>query len=126
MLLRDGRPWLVHGSMGGEIQPQVFAQVVSAVVDAGADVATAVAAPRWAAMMPHQRGPADRTELESRVHDGIPKALAAMGHRVFVGEGWEASMGHAHAIEIVRGEGGSVTSYAAAADPRSEGSAAAW
>ncbi len=49
MFLRDGQPWIVHGSMGGEIQPQVFAQFVSAVVDGGADVATAVAAPRWAA-----------------------------------------------------------------------------
>ncbi len=36
MLLRDGKPWIVHGSMGGEIQPQVFAQVVSAIVDGGA------------------------------------------------------------------------------------------
>ncbi len=61
LLLRDGRPWIVHGSMGGEIQPQVFAQVVSALVDGGADVATAVAAPRWAAMMRAQHGPADLT-----------------------------------------------------------------
>ena len=51
MMLRDGRPWVVHGSMGGEIQPQVFAQVVSAMVDGGVDPATAVAAPRWAAAM---------------------------------------------------------------------------
>ena len=42
MMLRDGRPWVVHGSMGGEIQPQVFAQVVSAMVDGGVDPATAV------------------------------------------------------------------------------------
>ena len=27
MLLRDGKPWIAHGSMGGEIQPQVFAQI---------------------------------------------------------------------------------------------------
>jgi gamma-glutamyltranspeptidase/glutathione hydrolase len=126
MLLRDGRAWIVHGSMGGEIQPQVFAQVVSAVVDAGADVATAVAAPRWAATMRRQRGPADRVELESRAHDGLARGLATRGHDVVVGEAWASSMGHAHAIELVRDAGGSVASFAVAADPRSEGSAAAW
>jgi gamma-glutamyltranspeptidase/glutathione hydrolase len=126
MLLRDGRPWMVHGSMGGEIQPQVFAQFVSAVVDGGADVATAVAAPRWAAMMRRQHGPAELTELESRIHTGIAPALGAMGHEVVTREAWASSMGHAHAIEIVRDEAGEVLSYAAGADPRSEGSAAAW
>ena len=48
MLFRDGdrRPWVVGGSMGGDIQPQVHVQLVSALVDGGADLATAVAAPR--------------------------------------------------------------------------------
>ncbi len=126
MLLRDGHPWMVHGSMGGEIQPQVFAQFVSAVVDGGADVATAVAAPRWAAMMRSHLGPADLAEIESRVHPAVPAALSSKGHEVIVVEPWAPSMGHAHAIEIIRDEHDEVASYAAAADPRSEGSAAAW
>ncbi len=126
MLLRDGAPWIVHGSMGGEIQPQVFAQLVSAVVDGKADVATAVAAPRWAAMMRAQHGPADLTELESRVPETVATELSEKGHDVVMREPWASSMGHAHAIEIVRDENGDVVSYAAAADPRSEGSAAAW
>ena len=48
MLFRDGerRPWIVGGSMGGDIQPQIHVQLVSALVDGGADIATAVAAPR--------------------------------------------------------------------------------
>jgi gamma-glutamyltranspeptidase / glutathione hydrolase len=126
MLLRDGRPWVVHGSMGGEIQPQVFAQFVSAVVDGNADVATAVAAPRWAAMMRRQHGPPAVTELESRVHEGVPEALASMGHEVVVREPWSSSMGHAHAIEIVRDDRSTTASFSAASDPRSEGAAAAW
>jgi gamma-glutamyltranspeptidase/glutathione hydrolase len=126
LLLRDGRPWMVHGSMGGEIQPQVFAQFVSAVVDGGTDVATAVAAPRWAAMMRSQHGPPELTELESRVHEEVPEALARMGHPVVMREAWASTMGHAHAIEIVREESGEMASYAAGSDPRSEGSAAAW
>ena len=126
MLLRNGRPWIVHGSMGGEIQPQVFTQFVSAVVDGGADVATAVAAPRWAAMMRSQHGPADLTELEARVPPGIAEALSAKGHDVVMREAWASSMGHAHAIEVIRDSDGSMVSFAAGADPRSEGSAAAW
>ncbi len=126
MLLREGRPWMVHGSMGGEIQPQVFAQFVSAVTDGGADVATAVAAPRWAAMMRSQHGPPELTALEARVHAGVPEALAAKGHQVVMQESWASVMGHAHAIELVRDEAGAVVSYAAGSDPRSEGSAAAW
>ena len=49
MLFRDGRsgPWVVAGSMGGDAQPQIHAQLVSALVDGGVDVRTAVAAPRW-------------------------------------------------------------------------------
>ena len=126
MLLRDGRPWIVHGSMGGEIQPQIFAQFVSAVVDGGADVATAVAAPRWAAMMRSQHGPADLTELESRVHPDVAEALSAKGHDVVMREAWASSMGHAHAIEVIRDSDGSLVSFAGGSDPRSEGSAAAW
>jgi gamma-glutamyltranspeptidase/glutathione hydrolase len=126
MLLRHGRPHIVHGSMGGEIQPQVFAQFVSAVVDGGSDVATAVAAPRWAAMMRTQHGPADLTQLESRVPLELGRALADRGHDVRMLEPWASSMGHAHAIEVVRDESGALESYAAASDPRSEGLAAAW
>ena len=49
MLFRAGerRPWIVTGSMGGDAQPQIHAQVVSALVDGHVDVATAVGAPRW-------------------------------------------------------------------------------
>jgi gamma-glutamyltranspeptidase/glutathione hydrolase len=126
MLLRDGRPWIVHGSMGGEIQPQIFTQFVSAVVDGQSDVATAVAAPRWAALMRSQHGPADLTALESRVHEAVPPALRAKGHEVVLQEPWSSTLGHAHAIELLRDEGGEVVSYAAASDPRAEGSAAAW
>jgi len=126
MLLRDGRPWMAHGSMGGEIQPQIFAQFVSAVVDGGADVATAVAAPRWAALMRVQHGPPDLTQLESRVPEDLVTELGSRGHDVAVCEPWSSTMGHAHAIEVLRDSSGTVESYAAAADPRCEGLAAAW
>jgi gamma-glutamyltranspeptidase/glutathione hydrolase len=126
MLLRGGKPWIAHGAMGGEIQPQVFAQFVSAVVDAGADVATAVAAPRWAALMREQHGPADRTVLESRSSPALGSGLSGLGHRVELVGPFAAVMGHAHAIEVIRDDAGDTVSFAAASDPRSEGAAVAW
>ena len=140
MLFRDGRPWVVHGSMGGEVQPQIFAQVVSALVDGGMDVATAVAAPRWAADVPDHHAPPNLTVLETRYHAEVVAGLRARGHDVVQRSAFDAGLGHAHAIELLYGEsspaptdegppGGerdAPTAFAAAADPRSEGSAAVW
>ena len=79
MLLRDGRPWVVHGSMGGDAQPAIFAQVVSALVDGGVDVATAVAAPRWHAAPARHFAPPDTVVIEARFRAGLLDRLAAHG-----------------------------------------------
>ena len=128
MLMRDGRPWIAHGAMGGEIQPQIFAQFVSAVVDGGVDVATAVSAPRWAALMPGPHEAPTISRLESRVPESVVERLREFGHDVEITDGWSSAMGHGHAIEILRDEDGldDDGTLAAAADPRSEGSAAAF
>ena len=47
LLLRDGRPYLAFGSMGGEGQPQAQAALVTRIVDFGYDVQQAIEAPRW-------------------------------------------------------------------------------
>jgi gamma-glutamyltranspeptidase len=127
MLLRDGEPWIVHGSMGGEIQPQVFAQVVSAIADGGVDIGIAVGAPRWAADVPHHLGLASLTRLEARYRDEVVIGLRERGHDPQVIEPWSSAMGHAHAIEIVRDPDRSAPpTFAAVADPRSEGLPGAW
>jgi gamma-glutamyltranspeptidase/glutathione hydrolase len=124
MMLRDGRPWVIHGSMGGEIQPQVFAQVVSAMVDGGVDPATAVAAPRWAAAIATHLGPPGLTVVESRYHPEVIAGLSARGHDLRVIERWSSALGHAHAIEVGWDAGGQW--FGAATDPRSEGLPGAW
>ena len=123
MLLRDGKPWIAHGSMGGEIQPQVFAQFVSAVVDGGVDIASAIAAPRWAAVMEQHLGPPSTTLLESRYDSAVVARLKEMGHDVEMAEPFDSRLGHAHAVEIVRdpADAHAAPTFAAAADPRSEG-----
>ncbi len=126
MLFRDDRgpagPWVVAGSMGGDIQPQIHAQLVSALVDSGAQVHAAVAAPRWGVEPEDLLGPPTLVTAEPRFAPGVLETLAAMGHPVALAEPFDASLGHCHAIELVAGgpatEGGSL---AATADPRSAG-----
>jgi gamma-glutamyltranspeptidase len=127
MLFRAGRPWVAHGSMGGEIQPQLFAQFVSALVDGGLDIATAVGAPRWAADVPGHYQPPSRTVLESRFPVEIAAGLERLGHRVEWAAAFDSAMGHEHAVELIADPAGEDRAPAAAAvaDPRSEGLPAA-
>jgi gamma-glutamyltranspeptidase/glutathione hydrolase len=128
MLFRPGEtgPWIVTGSMGGDAQPQIHAQVVSALVDGGVDVASAVAAPRWFVEPPEHFAPPIEVRAEPRFAPGVLESLAALGHPVVPTAPFDGRLGHAHAIELVDGgpsEGGSL---AAATDPRSAGLPAVW
>lgn len=123
MLFRAGetRPWVVAGSMGGDIQPQVHAAFVSALVDAGADVAATVAAPRISVVPDGHLAPPVAVHAEDRFTPGVLADLEAMGHRVTRGPAFDGGQGHGHAIELVDGGPGAGGSLAAAADPRSAG-----
>ncbi|HET9436192.1 MAG TPA: gamma-glutamyltransferase family protein [Candidatus Limnocylindrales bacterium] len=128
MLFREpDRPWVVGGSMGADAQPQVHAQLVSALVDGGLDVRTAVSMPRWYVAPERHFAPPTLVNAEPRFRPGILEALAAMGHDVRLAAPFDDGLGHEHAIELVRGgpsaDGGSV---AAATDPRSAGLPAVW
>jgi gamma-glutamyltranspeptidase/glutathione hydrolase len=123
MLFREGetRPWVVLGSMGGDIQPQIHLQLVSALVDGGGTVADAVAVPRWAVEAAAAVAPPLAVSVESRVDATIVAELERRGHRVAVGEAFDAGFGHAHAIELVDGGPAVGGTLAAATDPRSAG-----
>lgn len=128
MLFRDGgAPWVVAGSMGGDAQPQVHAQLVTGLVDGGLDIQSAVAAPRWFVESPEHFAPPDTVRAEPRFPSGVLEALEDMGHPVVHTKPFDGRLGHQHAIELVRGgpavEDGSV---AATTDPRSAGLPAVW
>ncbi len=122
MLFRDGerRPWVVCGSMGGDIQPQVHVQLVSALVDGGADIAGAVAAPRITVEPDGWLAPPIAVVADGRPADGVLDALRRLGHRV-ENVGFAGALGHEHAIELVDGGPAAGGSLAAATDPRSAG-----
>lgn len=125
MLFRDGgrRPWVVAGSMGGDIQPQVHAGLVSALVDGGADLASAVAAPRVVVEPGGWLAPPVSVLADGALADGVEAGLRALGHRLSAAP-FDGSLGHQHAIELVDGGPAAGGSLAAVADPRSEGRAA--
>lgn len=124
---RGSRPWIVAGSMGGDAQPQIHAQMVSALVDGGVDVRTAVAAPRWYVEPADHFVPPTDVCLEPRHRPGVAEALVALGHDLIETSAFDSNLGHAHAVELV--DGGPAEpdgSLAAATDPRSAGLPAVW
>jgi gamma-glutamyltranspeptidase len=112
MALRDGDPWLVFGSMGGDAQAQVHVQVMAHVVDDGADPQVAIDAPRW-----RVEPGSGQLLAERRFSTEVLDNLRARGHTVQTTQSLDSGMGHAHAI--LRTPGG----YAIATDPRAEGAA---
>jgi gamma-glutamyltranspeptidase/glutathione hydrolase len=111
MATRDERPWALLGTMGGDGQAQLQAQVVVNLVDHRLEPAEAVARPRIRV----QAGGA-RTSIEA---DYPHAAELSRSDRSFVlMPAGHHSFGHAHAI-VIDGP----TAWRAAADPRSDGSA---
>ena len=125
MLFREGerRPWVVAGSMGGDIQPQIHVQLVSALVDGGADIATAVAAPRVVVEPDGWFAPPVAVLADGELADGRRGGPAGPRPRPGRG-GYDGSLGHEHAIELVDGGPAADGTLAAIADPRSRASPA--
>jgi gamma-glutamyltranspeptidase/glutathione hydrolase len=112
MVLRDGRPSVVFGSMGGDAQAQVHAQLLTQLVDDGADAQVAIDAPRWRVETFDWK-----LRVERRADPAVLADLASRGHELVEMQAYDPGMGHAHAITV--GPGG----YGVATDPRAEGAA---
>ncbi|MDX2166218.1 MAG: gamma-glutamyltransferase family protein [Deltaproteobacteria bacterium] len=74
MLLRDGRPLVSFGVMGGDMQAQGHVQVVSHLVDDGDNLQEAIERPRFNFFE------GDRVALERELAAGLGAALARRGH----------------------------------------------
>lgn len=121
LALRDGRPAVIFGAMGGDGQAQTHAQVYTALARFGLNIQAAIELPRWVHGV-ETPGEPESLRLESRFPDENITALRALGHSIAQVGPWESMMGHAQGIVIdaARGvlHGGS--------DPRAEGTAAGW
>ncbi|QEC46137.1 gamma-glutamyltranspeptidase [Baekduia soli] len=117
MLLRDGRPVLVLGTMGGSGQAQILAHV-HLHLRRGLGLQEALHAPRWVVGGAGAGQPADVVLAEGRVPATARASLATTGLPVTALDDFDAQVGHAQAIRIE--PGGTLTP---ASDPRSEGAA---
>lgn len=121
MLRKNGKPWLVYGTMGGEGQPQTQAALVTRMVDFGLSPHDAVAAPRW--LYGRSWGlPVNNLRIEGRFAPKVPTTLQHMGHDVEVLSSFSDLMGHAGAILCDQNTG----LLFGATDPRSDGLAAGY
>lgn len=86
-VMKDGKPWMAFGVMGGDMQPQAHVQVLANMIDFGMNIQEAGDAARW-----RHVGNAEPTgepaqgigtvELESGFDPGIPAALEKRGYKV--------------------------------------------
>jgi len=91
MALKNGRPHLIFGSPGADVQVQAMLQVFLNIENFGMKVQEALEAPRFAtfsfpaSFAPHNYFPG-RVNLEARIPKSIGDELAALGHKI---EWWE-------------------------------------
>ncbi|MEA5097630.1 MAG: gamma-glutamyltransferase [Burkholderiaceae bacterium] len=99
MLLKDQKPYLVYGTMGGEGQPQTQAALVTRIVDFGMSPQDAIAAPRWLNGRTWGASSND-LKIEGRVPANVRDELKRRGHPVVTVDDYTDTMGHAGAIVI--------------------------
>lgn len=118
LLTKDGKPFMIYGTMGGEGQPQTQTSIATRVVDFGMSPQDAVTAPRW--LNGRTWGAASNDlKIEGRVPKTVTDELARRGQPVKVVDDYTDTMGHAGAIMI-----DPVTKVRwAATDPRGDGAA---
>jgi gamma-glutamyltranspeptidase/glutathione hydrolase len=119
---KGDQPWLSFGVMGGDMQPQGQAQIISNMVDHGLALQEAGDAPRWhheGGMEPtgEQLDPLGLLRLETGVPDKTKAALVALGWKLGASDG---GFGGYQAIERWPGR------YAAATEMRKDGVALAY
>jgi gamma-glutamyltranspeptidase/glutathione hydrolase len=112
MILKDGKPWVSFGVMGGDNQAQAHAQVVMNLVDFGMHIQDAGEAARM-------RHGGQELSLESGIGAEVRTALEARGHQVRDGRG---AMGGFQGILIDPRSG----VLMGGSDPRKDGLAIGW
>jgi gamma-glutamyltranspeptidase/glutathione hydrolase len=125
LVMKDGKPFMITGSPGGDDQVMRTIQTLVNVVDFGMNIQQAIEAPRWstrsfpASPFPHTMYPGEMS-VEARIPETVRQALIARGHKLRVSGPWSQG---SNAGIIVDSKTGVLS---AGADPRVEAYAWAW
>ncbi len=112
MVMKDGKPWLSFGVMGGDMQAQGHVQVLLNMIEFGMDVQQAGEQPRF-------RHFENGLALESAIGAEVRKELERRGHKLTTASG---AFGGYQAIMIDPVTG----ALAGGSDPRKDGCAIGW
>jgi gamma-glutamyltranspeptidase len=119
LVTRAGRPVGAAGTMGGLAHPQLHVQVLLRVLEGGAGPWAALDAPRWVLGGLELGGPAHVVSVEARAAPELVPRLEAAGYGTALLRDHDEAAGHFQLAWVQDGE------LVAAADPRSDGAAAA-
>jgi gamma-glutamyltranspeptidase / glutathione hydrolase len=125
LVMKDGEPYAILGSPGGDDQVMRTMQTLINMVDFGMNIQQAIEAPRWssrsfpASPFPHTMYPGDMS-VESRIPEATQQALIAKGHKLRVTSPWSLGSNGGIVIDAATGV------LSAGADPRVDAYAWAW
>ncbi|HST21731.1 MAG TPA: gamma-glutamyltransferase family protein [Blastocatellia bacterium] len=126
LVMKDGKPFLILSTPGGDNQDQSLVQVLMNIIEYGMNVQEAVEAPRFQTLHfvssfdDHRFNPGV-LNLEDRIGKDIATALASRGHKIETGAAW--SNPSAPTVIMLRPDSGVIE---AGADPRRGRYAIAW
>jgi gamma-glutamyltranspeptidase / glutathione hydrolase len=125
LVMKDGEPYAILGSPGGDDQVMRTMQTLINMIDFGMNIQQAIEAPRWssrsfpASPFPHTMYPGDMS-VESRIPESTRQALIARGHKLRVAPPWVLGSNGGIVLDVKTGV------LSAGADPRVDAYAWAW
>jgi len=125
LIMKDGQPYAILGSPGGDDQVMRTMQTLINMIDFGMNIQQAIEAPRWssrsfpASPFPHTMYPGDMS-VESRIPESTRQALIARGHKLHVDPPWSLGSNGGIVVDSTTGV------LSAGADPRVDAYAWAW
>jgi gamma-glutamyltranspeptidase/glutathione hydrolase len=117
LIMKDGEPYAILGSPGGDDQVMRTMQTLINMIDFGMNIQQAIEAPRWssesfpASPFPHTMYPGDLA-VESRITQTTRDALIAKGHKLRVTPAWSLGSNGGIVLDVSTGV------LSAGADPR--------
>jgi gamma-glutamyltranspeptidase / glutathione hydrolase len=125
LIMKDGQPYAILGSPGGDDQVMRTMQTLINMIDFGMNIQQAIEAPRWssrafpASPFPHTMHPGDMS-VEDRIPEPTRQALISRGHKLRIAPPWSLGSNAGIIIDMNTGV------LSAGADPRVDAYAWAW
>jgi gamma-glutamyltranspeptidase/glutathione hydrolase len=125
LVMKDGQPYAILGSPGGDDQVMRTMQTLVNMIDFGMNIQQAIEAPRWssrafpASPFPHTMYPGDMS-VEARISESTRQSLTARGHKLRIAPAWSLGSNAGIVLDATSGV------LSAGADPRVDAYAWAW